>query len=311
VSVTVAISTLRASSCRWLIDLLQSLDKQTIDFGTMIVVNSDQRYFEELETVVHDKHVTNRRVDLLFNRVDKGIAYARNIALRDSGTPYVAYTDDDVIVHPCWLEELVKTLEFNGKAGAATGPVLSLWEPGAEKYANWFPKEMYWVIGCTPWNFKSVRKVRNGFASNLAVKREVALAIGGFNESFGYNQRNAMAGEEPELGMKLTRSGWQTIWNPRALVHHRISPSRMHARRLIARAFVEGKTKARLTRVCGNSNLDVEKEHLQAVFKKFVGNSSLKAKASFWVLTTAVAFGYLTYRAENSPSRHAVGDFSN
>jgi glycosyltransferase involved in cell wall biosynthesis len=309
VSVTVAISTFRASSCGWLLDLLQSLDRQTVDFRTIIVVNSDQRYFEELESVVHDKYLANRRVDVLFNPVDKGIAFARNIAMRESGTPYVAYTDDDVIAHPCWLQELVSTLEFNGEVGAATGPVLGMWEPGAEKYANWFPKEMYWIIGCTPWNFKSVRKVRNGFASNLAVKREVALALGGFNESFGYNQRNAMAGEEPELGMKLIRSGWQTIWNPRAVVHHRISPSRMHARRLVTRAFVEGKTKARLTSVYGNSNLDVEREHLRIVFKRFIGNSSLKAKASLWILTTAVFFGYLAYRLENSDNGRDVGDF--
>jgi len=295
--ITVAFSAFREEYPEWVLELLKSLKKQTVkDFEVTIIVNSNKGYFNKLLDTVKRKADTSYEINMVFNTVDKGIAHSRNIVLKHAKTPYIAYTDDDVIPHPCWLEELLWAIKLSQKVAAVTGPVLPRWEAGTKNYSLWFPKELYWTIGCTPWNIEKLTIVRNGFTSNLTVDRKILFKIGGFNENFGYNPRSRMTGEDPELGIKLVRAGYITLWNPNAIVFHRISKERLNTRDIITRSFLEGKMKAHLSKLYGKNVLKLEANHLQSTLKSFVKKRSLKSKASLLLTTMAVLSGYLTYR---------------
>jgi GT2 family glycosyltransferase len=294
--ITVAFSTFREGYFEWVIELLEALERQTVkDFEVVIVVNRDKQYFKRLRSVVKNEAKFSYKMQVIFNPVDKGIAYARNIALKHARTPYIVYTDDDALPDPFWLEELVGTLELDERVGAATGPVLAIFKHGAEKYASWFPKALYWIIGCTPWDIKVIRPVRNGFASNLALRREVALKIGGFDEDFGYDPSNLLVGEEPEFGIRLLKTGYITLWNHRAKVYHRIPEGRLKMRNILMRAFVEGKTKAYLSKAHGKAAIKPEMGHLLAIVKAYVKIRSFKAKLLLLSTTIVVLTGYLVH----------------
>lgn len=295
-NITVAFSTFRETYFEWVIELLNSLENQTAeDFKVIVVVNRNKRYFNKLvDTVKHETEI-NHETNVIFNSVDKGIAHSRNIALKYAKTPYIAYIDDDCIPHHRWLEELLLTLELNGKAGAATGPVLCRWEHGTENYASFFPKELYWIIGCTPWDIRKVTVVRNGFASNLALRRRILLKKGGFNENFGYNPKILMSGEETELGIKLARAGYVTLWNPNAIVYHRIFLERLRIRNILRRSFIEGKMKADISQAYGSSAIKLDVNHLQSVIKSIIKTRSPKSKALLLLTTIAVLSGYFIY----------------
>jgi len=295
-TITVAFSTFRETYFEWVVELLKSLEKQTIqNFDVIVVVNRNEQYFKKLLDFTKNGTRMNYEINVVFNRFDKGIAHSRNIALKNAKTPYIAYTDDDVIPHSRWLEELVWALELDEKAGAAAGPVLCRWEPGRRNHHVWFPKELYWIVGCTPWTIKEVTEIRNGFASNLALKRQTALEIGGFSEDFGYNPENPMAGEEPELGIKLTKIGHVTLWNPNAIVFHRISEERLKTRNILVRSFIEGKSKACLGHIYGSDVIKLETKYLQQIIKRFFTARFLRSKALLLLTTIAVLIGYLTY----------------
>jgi len=294
--VTVAFSTFRETYLEWVVQLLKSLENQTMeDFEVVIVVNGNNRYFKKLQDAVKYETEVNHKINIIFNPVDKGIAHSRNIALKHAKTSYMAYTDDDAFPHPRWLEELLRTLEMNDKVGVVTGPVIGKWEIGTENWALWFPRELYWIIGCTPWDIPKVIEVRNGFASNLASKRRILLKIGGFNEKFGYNPTNHLAGEEPDLGIRLMRAGYVTLWNPNVIVYHRIFRKRLRIKNILLRSFVEGKTKAYLSQAYGSGVIKLEREYLQSVIKSFVKTKSLKSKALLLLTTVAVLGGYLRH----------------
>jgi len=295
--VVVAFSTFRETYFGWVIELLEALEKQTIeDFKAIIVVNGNKRYFKRLLDVAKHKTEASYEIQVIFNPTDKGIAHSRNIALEYAKSPYVAYTDDDAVPHPHWLEELLYALELDEKVGAVTGPVLCRWQHDTEDYASWFPKELYWIIGCTSMNVKGVTMIRNGFASNLAVKREILLKNGGFGEYLGYGLRNFITGEDTELGIKLARLGYVTLWNPNAVVHHRIFRERVKMRNILTRSFIEGKTKAYLSEVYGSKVIKPEANHLQSVVKRFIKTRSFKSKALLLHSTIAVLSGYFAYR---------------
>ena len=295
--IVVAFSTFRETYFGWVIELLDALEKQTIeDFKAIIVVNGNKRYFKRLLDVAKHKTEASYEIQVIFNPTDKGIAHSRNIALEYAKSPYVAYTDDDAVPHPHWLEELLYALELDEKVGAVTGPVLCRWQHDTEDYASWFPKELYWIIGCTSMNVKGVTMIRNGFASNLAVKREILLKNGGFGEYLGYGLRNSITGEDTELGIKLARLGYVTLWNPNAVVYHRIFRERVKMRNILTRSFIEGKTKAYLSEVYGSNVIKPEANHLQSVVKRFIKTRSFKSKALLLHSTIAVLSGYFAYR---------------
>lgn len=298
-NITVAFSTFRRTYLEWVVELLGLLENQTIkDFEVMVVVSGNKHYYEKLLDVVKNETEVSHKISVIFNSIDKGIAHSRNIALKHAKTPYIAYTDDDAIPHPRWLEELILTLKLDEKVAAVTGPVLCRWESNAENYASWFPRELYWIIGCTPWNITKVTKVRNGFASNLALKRAVLLETGGFNEDFGYNPKKLMVGEEPELGIRLMRAGYFTLWNPNARVYHRIFQERLKTRNILTRSFIEGKTKAYLSQKYGSDAIKLEVGYLQSLIKGFIVTNSVKSKALMLLSTIAVLSGYLTYKVK-------------
>jgi GT2 family glycosyltransferase len=295
--IVVAFSTFRETYFEWVIELLEALEKQTLeDFKTIIVVNGNMRYFKRLSDAVKYKTETGYEIQVLFNPTDKGIAHSRNIALEYAKSPYIAYTDDDAVPHPHWLEELLNALELDEKVGAVTGPVLCRWQHDTEDYASWFPKELYWIIGCTSMNIKEVTTVRNGFASNLAAKREILLKHGGFDEYLGYSLRTSITGEDTELGIKLVRLGYVTLWNPNAVVYHRIFRERLKMRNILKRSFIEGKTKAYLSEVYGSNVIKPEADHLQSIVERFIKTRSFKSKALLLHSTIAVLGGYFAYR---------------
>src|SRR5690242_18264846 len=53
-----------------------------------------------------------------------GLDFARNRALREARTTFVAYVDDDVVVDPGWLDGFVEAVVEHPDAAAVTGPVL-------------------------------------------------------------------------------------------------------------------------------------------------------------------------------------------
>ena len=298
--ITVAVSTYRETYAGWVIELLKSFEYQTIeDFEVIVVVNRNKHYYEQVLSAVESETKIASRTTVVYNPWDKGISHSRNIALKHAETPYIAYTDDDAIPSPQWLEELLSAFMLNEQVVAVTGPVLCKWELDAKNHASWFPKELYWIIGCTPWKISKVRKVRNGFASNLALKREILIKSGGFNEDFGYGPRRSMAGEEPDLGIRLIRAGYCTLWNPRAVVYHRIFLKRLRTANILKRSIVEGKTKAYLSKKYGRDAIALERGYLRSIIKGFVRTSSTKSKALLLLSTAAVLSGYLRYRIKN------------
>jgi GT2 family glycosyltransferase len=251
------------------------------------------KYFNRLVTVIDDWKELSFDVNVIFNPENLGIAHDRNIALRNAKTPIVAFTDDDAFPHKDWLRIINESFETYNYAGAVTGPILAHWSPDIASSESWFPRELYWVIGCSHLEYQSVTEIRNGYASNLALDREIALTFGGFNEAFGYNQKYPMAGEEPELSMKLKKIGKLTLWNPGSIVYHRVTASRLKLNNILMRSYIEGRSKAYLEKVFGAGTLETEEEHVKAVAKAFLKPSSVKCKIYLGTSTCIVAVGYV------------------
>jgi GT2 family glycosyltransferase len=293
--ITVVVSTFREGYFGWMLQLLDALKNQTLkDFEVLIVVNSNHRYFLDLQNTVKKANFPYK-TKIIFNPVDNGIAHARNIGLKNASTKYIAYTDDDAIPHSYWLKTIYDTFQTSENAAVVTGPVIPWWSSAVQELSTAFPKELYWIIGCTFLDTGVITEVRNGFASNLTLNREFAIKCGGFNEAFGYNLNNPMAGEEPEICFRLKKMGKTTLWNPESVVFHRITSNRVRLQALLGRAFLEGKSKAYLRRAIGSESMGTETAHLQAVLQAILTAKDLRSKSLLITTTLAVFSGYFRY----------------
>lgn len=128
-----------------------------------------------------------------------GLARARNRALREATTAYVAFLDDDVLPGICWGDAIARALG-DGQPGVLTGPVL--------------PDPESWAVGIPADDVRLPARASGPLppdgscpGANLVLDREHALSVGGFDERFGHGGAFGVLGEETELIRRMLRAG--------------------------------------------------------------------------------------------------------
>lgn len=103
---------------------------------------------------------------------------------------------------------------------------------------------------------------------------EVFEKVGLFNEKLGFAQRGTsyMQGEEAEFTLRMKRIlSKGVIYNPEAIVYHKIPPSKTRPRTLLRRAFYQGCSKATLKRLSPSPEaLATEESYLKDLLFKSI-----------------------------------------
>lgn len=173
-------------------------------------------------------------------REGRGFAWSRNAAVRTATHALVAFTDDDCLVDPRWLRELVAPFE-DPEIAAVAGGVLA--QPcgilGKTEIVLGFPGGgLRRIARCGGERFSPTRELST---VNAAVRRERILALGGFSEKTGI-----YGGEDSHFFSRLTERH-RAVFNPRALVFHRARDSARGIARWFYRRGIAEITLTRLT----------------------------------------------------------------
>ena len=190
-----------------------------------------------------------------------GAGGARNSGVAASTGRVLVFIDDDVEVEVDWLARLLPPLADPSVLGAG-GTIEPAW---ATARPRWFPPEFDWVVGCTYRGMPTeIARVRNAISANMAVKRDVFEAIGGFRADFG-KQGSVSEPEETEFciraGEAFPDGAW--LYVPGATVHHRVTPERETWRYFVVRCKNEGTGKASMVgHVQADDALDTERRYV-------------------------------------------------
>lgn len=159
-------------------------------------------------------------LDVQIRRMERnqGPAGARNVGWRSARAPLIAFTDDDCVPQPPWLEGLARAL---AEADVAQGRT----EPNPHQaMLGWFSR--------APQNDHE-----RGFyeTCNMGYRAETLEAVGGFDERFGARRpwcggdryMSPRWGEDTDLAWRAKEAGAQTAFVASALVWHDMKAGRL------------------------------------------------------------------------------------
>jgi GT2 family glycosyltransferase len=147
-----------------------------------------------------------------------GPASARNRGWRVASSTVVAFTDDDCIPAPGWLAALVARLDGVDRADLVSGRTTAS-PTGYDERG--------------PWSYWNEDDGQSGHFStcNVAYRREVLDAVGGFDEAgFSYHRRGSRGrrcinGEDTDLAWRAIEAGFRPGYAEGAMVEHDVFPS--------------------------------------------------------------------------------------
>jgi GT2 family glycosyltransferase len=189
-------------------------------------------------------------VRVLENTGRGGASGARNTGVAVATGDVVAFLDDDARPEPDWLERLMAA--YDDPAVMAVGGVARPVWP--DRRPDHMPPELDWLVGCTYLGQPTQRAdVRNLWGCNMSVRRFVFDEIGGFDENAGRVGLIPLGAEETEFCIRIAqrKPGSRVVFEPEAVVHHRVTPARTEFAYLRSRSHAEGVSKAAMARLVG------------------------------------------------------------
>jgi GT2 family glycosyltransferase len=252
-----------------------------------------------------------RGVRVLPNVHKQGLSGARNTAIAEAAGDVVVFLDDDAAARPGWLAALLAP--YSDPTVAAVGGVAHpRWPalrpavlPGAEPGNGDATGELDWIVGCTYTGQPTEQaEVRNLMGCNMSFRREVFERVGGFAEDIGRIGKNPLGCEETELCIRARqayeRAGEKIriVFEPAAIVDHRVSSDRVEWAYLRRRSWAEGLSKAAVSKLVGSDDaLSTERSYVARILPAAVVRELKERRvSSAAAVVTALAFtsaGYL------------------
>ena len=295
---------------RWdaIVESVSSVHRQTVPAHEVVVV------------VDHNPSLLSRcnkelsGVTILANTELPGLAGARNTGIARSSGAIVAFLDDDARAEPDWLARLLPHYVDATVLGVGGGITPDWGGPRPPRH----PREFDWVVGCSYVGLPAgASHVRNVIGANMSMRRAVFDAVGGFAQALGRVRSRPAGCEETELCIRaLARMQGCFVYEPAAVVHHRVGPERQTWAYFRSRCLSEGRSKAVVAGLVGTgAGLAAERTYVRRVLPRGVmlgirdfllGDATGLVRAG-WILaglsfTTA---GYLAGGASVSRDRRA------
>jgi glycosyltransferase involved in cell wall biosynthesis len=225
-AVTVVVCSLNGA--RRIAACLEALANQSVaDVAQVVVVDDGSR---DATTEVARKYAS----EVVVHSTNRGLSAARNTGIDHARAPVIAFTDDDCVPAPTWLEQLLVAHERPGVLGVggpvevaslrtavhrylADNPPLAPLELDLDRRRSLAGRfGLYLRRMWAPTHYQVGRAVYSFPGANMSFKKAALVAVGGFNP------RQKFGGDDEYIcGRIRGRFGSAALWfEPAALVRH-------------------------------------------------------------------------------------------
>lgn len=249
-SISVAICTYNRADRLYL--ALDALRHQTLAADRFEILVVDNASTDRTPEVCQEFASSLPHLRYVFEPV-QGLSKARNTALQEVKSSYIAFLDDDAIPCPSWLASLLHTFQTVRPEPVCVGGLIRpLWELPKPDWVHPTMESLFTILdgGDQPRWF---RPNEFPWGANVAYQRDAVLKIGGFHEKLGRRGKSLLSGEEYLLNATLQSQGGGFYYHPEAAIDHWIPKERIDPNWLVRRNFWQGRSVALIEHMLGKS----------------------------------------------------------
>jgi GT2 family glycosyltransferase len=174
----------------------------------------------------------------------QGKSHALNTGVREARGEILAFTDDDVIVEPTWLQNLTTALHDGEWAGAG-GRIFPERDVSPPRWlALQGPYSMAGLLVLLDRGPVAGQLIQPPFGANMAFRKGMFEKYGGFRTDLGPPPK--LRGEDTEFCQRLMKAGERLRYEPSAVVYHAVPESRLKKRYFLTWWFNYGRCTIRL-----------------------------------------------------------------
>jgi glycosyltransferase involved in cell wall biosynthesis len=190
----------------------------------------------------------------------QGKSTALNSGMAQANGRIIVFTDDDVRVPQHWLEAAIRPLLDDPTLDYTGGPVRPIWGGARPEWLDETGNLGGTIAvkdhGSAPFVFEEHRKTPLGV--NMAVRRTLIDAIGGFNAAFGRTGQSLLGQEQAEFFYRSRRAGARGLYVPEMVLDHQVPSARLTKRYFRRWWYWKGVSHARLHRLHGETELGLQ-----------------------------------------------------
>ena len=238
------------------IEVVNSIFQQTYS-NYEIVISVDHN--EEVLVALKEKLPKN--IIFAFNDGVRGLSDTRNAGMKKATGDIVFFIDDDATADKLWLETIVSNY-LDPKVVAVGGRLVPVWE---NCRPWWFAEELDWIVGCTYRGHpQDKREVRNLIGCNMSFRRKVIESVGYFSTAVGRLNKLLLGCEETEYCVRVKQiyPNDKIVYDPRAIVYHKVAKQRGRIKYVINRSYGEGISKELVRKTFKENVLASENNYL-------------------------------------------------
>jgi glucosyl-dolichyl phosphate glucuronosyltransferase len=209
-------------------ECLQHLARQHFVAGDEVIV-VDNGSTDQTREVVASHQAAFPVPLLLLYEATPGKSHALARALQAVRGDVIGFLDDDVNVEESWVDVVRSTMR-DPDIALMGGRVVPRWEaavPAWMREASAEPSRLWAPLGLLEYPRDVVQLgPRTVLGANMAVRRDVLEAVGGFATHLGKLRGTLLSGEDHELCLRVQRAGYKAVYVPGAVVHHWVPAER-------------------------------------------------------------------------------------
>jgi len=195
------------------------------NFDVVIIDNAPNS--SQTREFIHENYPDHPKVRYICDD-NPGLGIAHNRGFAEVTAPLVAFTDDDVLVDPFWLQALANNFLKDESIGCVTGLILpteletvsQLWVEQFGGFNKGFARKIFDLNSHRPQDFLFPYTAgKFGSGANMAFRTKVLRSIGGFDPALGAGTLSK-GGDDLAAFFDTIAHGFKLVYEPTALVFH-------------------------------------------------------------------------------------------
>ncbi len=211
----------------------------------------------------------------------QGLDHGRNRAIAEARGDLLVLADDDILMEPSWLRELVAPLRSAGAAriGVVGGEVIPVFPDGLPAWQSRAHRPLAFRPDAGP-----LPPTQSPMGANFAFPRAVLQRLGGFDTVLDRQGSSLFGGGDTDMIRRVRAAGLEVWFAPAAAVRHQMPAGRLTLAYALRHAFDSARSRvvdeARVRRAAGRAVLPFLLSRALGAVAKLAGYGALMILAA-------------------------------